>query len=125
MKEQKTLTVTDILGDAVNTPLLCNEEEICMAKKVREGDEAAIEEFKQRNARFVAAVAKQYIDRGMTIDELMEAGYEVLLIGRQLPESAEVERPYPTHRMVLRHRRGPLFYAEFNIALANYLRSQA
>lgn len=55
---------------------------------------------------------------------LMEAGYEVLLIGRQLPESAEVERPYPTHRMVLRHRRGPLFYAEFNMALANYLRSQ-
>ena len=55
---------------------------------------------------------------------LMEAGYEVLLIGRQLPESAEVERPYPTHRMVLHHRRGPLFYAEFNIALANYLRSQ-
>ena len=55
---------------------------------------------------------------------LMEASYEVLLIGRQLPGSAEVERPYPTHRMVLRHRRGPLFYAEFNIALANYLRSQ-
>ena len=55
---------------------------------------------------------------------LMEAGCEVLLIGRRLPESTEVERPYATHRMVLRHRRGPLFYAEFNIALARYLRSQ-
>lgn len=55
---------------------------------------------------------------------LMEAGYEVLLIGRMLPGSAEVERPYPTHRMTLRHRRGPLFYAEFNIALARFLRSQ-
>lgn len=55
---------------------------------------------------------------------LMEAGCEVLLIGRQLPESTAVERPYPTHRMVLRHRRGPLFYAEFNLALARYLRLQ-
>lgn len=55
---------------------------------------------------------------------LMEAGCEVLLIGRQLPESTEVERPYATHRMVLRHRRGPLFYAEFNLALVRYLRSQ-
>lgn len=79
MKDQKTLTVTDILGDAANSPLLCNEEEIRMAKKVREGDEAAIKEFKQRNARFVAAVAKRYTDRGMTIDELMEAGYDGLI----------------------------------------------
>lgn len=79
MKDQKTLTVTDILGDAVNSPLLCNEEEIRMAKKVREGVEAAIEEFKQRNARFVAAVVKRYTDRGMTIDELMEAGYDGLI----------------------------------------------
>ena len=55
---------------------------------------------------------------------LTEAGYEVLLIGRMLPESAEVERPYRTERMVLHHRRGPLFYAEFNIALARLLRSQ-
>ena len=79
MKEQKKLTVTDILGDAVNTPLLSNEEEIRMAKKVREGDEAVIEEFKRCNARFVAAVAKRYTDRGMTIDELMEAGYDGLI----------------------------------------------
>ncbi len=79
MQEQKTLTVTDILGNAVNTPLLSNEEEIRMSKKVREGDEAAIKEFKQCNARFVAAVAKQYTDRGMTIDELMEAGYDGLI----------------------------------------------
>ena len=79
IKEQKTLTVTDILGNAFNTPLLSNEEEIRMAKKVREGDETAIEEFKQCNARFVAAVAKQYTDRGMTIDELMEAGNDGLI----------------------------------------------
>ena len=79
MKEQKKLTVTDILGNAVNTPLLSNEEEIRMAKKVREGDEVAIEQFKQYNTRFVAAVAKQYTDRGMTIDELMGAGNDGLI----------------------------------------------
>lgn len=50
--------------------------------------------------------------------ELTAAGYEVLLIGRLLPHSKEVERPYRTERMELRHLRGPKFYAEFNQRVA-------
>ncbi len=50
--------------------------------------------------------------------ELTVAGYEVLLIGRLLPHSKEVERPYRTERMELRHLRGPKFYAEFNQRVA-------
>lgn len=50
--------------------------------------------------------------------ELTAAGYEVLLIGRLLPHSKEVERPYRTERMALRHLRGPKFYAEFNQRVA-------
>ena len=55
---------------------------------------------------------------------LQEAGYEVLLIGRRLPDSGEVERPYRTLRPVLRHTHGPLFYAEFNHVLARILRQE-
>ena len=54
---------------------------------------------------------------------LTEAGYEVVLIGRELPDSPSVERPYPTLRMTLRHRRSWRFYAEYNWRLAAMLRS--
>lgn len=53
---------------------------------------------------------------------LTEAGYDVVLIGRELPESIPVERSYPTVRMKLRHRRGWRFYAEYNLRLAALLR---
>lgn len=52
---------------------------------------------------------------------LHEAGNEVLLIGRVLPDSKPVERAYKTHRMRLRAVRGKLFYAEYNLRLLLFL----
>ena len=57
--------------------------------------------------------------------ELMSAGYDVVLFGRQLPGSQVVERPYRTERLELRHVRGPRFYAEFNRRLAERLEEEA
>lgn len=48
---------------------------------------------------------------------LQEMGHEVTLIGRLLPESLPISRTYNTRRMCLFFRKGPLFYAEFNIRL--------
>ncbi len=48
---------------------------------------------------------------------LQEMGYEVTLIGRLLPESLPISRTYNTHRMCLHFRKGPFFYAEYNIRL--------
>ncbi|HNR54862.1 MAG TPA: glycosyltransferase [Flavobacteriales bacterium] len=45
---------------------------------------------------------------------LCDLGYEVLLVGRQLPGSLPLDRPYATKRMRLIFRKGPLFYAEYN-----------
>lgn len=48
---------------------------------------------------------------------LCELGYEVLLVGRELPDSPPLQRPFATKRMRLFFRKGPLFYAEYNLRL--------
>ncbi len=58
----------------------------------------------------------QRVDR--TCTSLAEEGYEVVLVGRRLPESPELDsRPYSTQRMRLLFRRSALFYAEYNVRL--------
>ncbi|MBK9289788.1 MAG: glycosyltransferase [Flavobacteriales bacterium] len=52
-----------------------------------------------------------------TCTVLQELGYEVLLVGRMLPGSLPLERPYTTKRMRLLFRKGPAFYAEYNVRL--------
>ena len=52
---------------------------------------------------------------------LIGLGYEVMLIGRRLPGSAPMDRPYRTKRMRLLFNKGALFYAEYNLRLFFYL----
>lgn len=57
-----------------------------------------------------------------TCTTLHEGGYEVVLIGRILPGSPPLlPKPYQQIRMKLLFKKGPLFYAFFNIRLFLYL----
>jgi len=49
---------------------------------------------------------------------LLRMGFDVTAVGRELPESSPIERAYCVERLHLWFRRGPLFYAEYNIRLS-------
>src|SRR2546425_2138683 len=53
---------------------LTQKEEIALARKVRAGDEEAMQELVKRNLRFVISVAKKYQNRGMALTDLIGEG---------------------------------------------------
>ncbi len=54
--------------------LLTAEEEVILAQKIREGDQAALERLTKTNLRFVVSVAKQYQNQGLTLGDLINEG---------------------------------------------------
>ena len=54
--------------------LLSPEEEIILARKVRNGDQEALETITKANLRFVVSVAKQYQNQGLTLGDLINEG---------------------------------------------------
>src|SRR5258706_2775221 len=61
------------------TPVLTEKEEIALARKVRAGDQEAMQELVKRNLRFVISVAKKYQNRGMPLTDLIGEGNVGLL----------------------------------------------
>ena len=55
-------------------PLLTPEEEIQLAKKVRQGDQSALEKITRANLRFVVSVAKQFQNQGLSLGDLINEG---------------------------------------------------
>ena len=55
-------------------PLLTYDEELKLAKKVLEGDEAAKQKLAESNLRLVVSIAKKYVGRGMLFLDLIQEG---------------------------------------------------
>ena len=56
-----------------------------------------------------------------TCSLLIEMGFSITLIGRKLPNSLPINRPYKTKRFKFIINKGPLFYLAYNIRLFFYL----
>src|SRR5437868_9773828 len=60
-------------------PLLKGDEEIQLARKIRNGDQESLQELVKRNLRFVISVAKKYQNRGLPLIDLIGEGNVGLL----------------------------------------------
>ena len=62
------------LKDIGRVPLLSPEEEIELAKRMADGDEAAKLRLSEANLRLVVSIAKRYVGRGMQFLDLIQEG---------------------------------------------------
>jgi len=54
--------------------LLTPEEEVDLAKRIKEGDKESLEKLTKANLRFVVSVAKQYQNQGLSLSDLINEG---------------------------------------------------
>ena len=54
--------------------LITAEEEVSLAKKIKEGDQWALEKLTRANLRFVVSVSKQYQNQGLSLPDLINEG---------------------------------------------------
>ncbi|MCD8224037.1 MAG: RNA polymerase sigma factor RpoD [Clostridiales bacterium] len=69
------------LKEIGTVPLLSAEEEVMLAKRKAEGDEAAKERLIEANLRLVVSIAKRYTGRGMSFLDLVQEGNLGLIKG--------------------------------------------
>jgi RNA polymerase primary sigma factor len=62
------------LSEIAKVSLITPEEEVDLAKRIKQGDQIALEKLIKANLRFVVSVAKQYQNNGMSLGDLINEG---------------------------------------------------
>ncbi|MGB1206818.1 MAG: sigma-70 family RNA polymerase sigma factor [Chitinophagales bacterium] len=72
--KRDSLSLEKYLQDISKIELLTADQEVQLAKRIKTGDEEALDELTKANLRFVVSVAKQYQNQGLTLSDLINEG---------------------------------------------------
>jgi RNA polymerase primary sigma factor len=62
------------LQEIARVELITAEEEVILARRIKEGDKIALERLTKANLRFVVSVSKQYQNQGLSLPDLINEG---------------------------------------------------
>ncbi len=71
---RETASLDKYLQEIGKVDLISAEDEVSLAKRIKEGDQIALERLTKANLRFVVSVAKQYQNQGLTLGDLINEG---------------------------------------------------
>ncbi|MED5306949.1 MAG: sigma-70 family RNA polymerase sigma factor [Bacteroidota bacterium] len=71
---RETASLDKYLQEIGKVDLISADEEVELAKKIKEGNEIALEKLTKANLRFVVSVAKQYQNQGLSLPDLINEG---------------------------------------------------
>ena len=80
-------SVSKYFKDVRKSNLLTQPEEITLAKRIRKGDEKAINELVTANLKFVVSIAKEYQGKGLPLSDLINEGNYGLIKAANKPLS--------------------------------------
>lgn len=71
---RETASLDKYLQDIGKEMMITADEEVELARKIRNGDQQALERLVNANLRFVVSVAKQYQNQGLSLPDLINEG---------------------------------------------------
>jgi len=71
---RETASLDKYLQEIGRVDLISAEEEVELARKIKDGDQAALEKMVKANLRFDVSVSKQYQNQGLTLPDLINEG---------------------------------------------------
>lgn len=71
---RETQSLDKYLQEIGKVTLINTEEEVNLARRIKQGDQKALEKLTKANLRFVVSVAKQYQNQGLTLGDLINEG---------------------------------------------------
>ena len=71
---RETVSLDKYLHEIGKVDLLTTEEEVNLARRLKEGDKAALDQLVKANLRFVVSVSKQYQNQGLSLPDLINEG---------------------------------------------------
>ena len=71
---RETASLDKYLQEIGKEGLITAEEEVDLARRIKEGDEVALNKMVKANLRFVVSVSKQYQNQGLSLPDLINEG---------------------------------------------------